>query len=60
MTSQMFTRILVAVDDSPAGPAAVHAAVDLAVLNGGRIRFVHVIGTAISSTHCRGSDTTGN
>jgi nucleotide-binding universal stress UspA family protein len=44
MTSQVFTRILVAVDDSPAALAAVHAAVELALLGGGRIRFVHVIG----------------
>lgn len=44
MTSQVFTRILVAVDDSPAALSAVQAAVELALLSGGRIRFVHVIG----------------
>ncbi|GAB2856326.1 universal stress protein [Nocardioides pacificus] len=44
MTSRAFTRILVAVDDSPAALGAVQVAVDLALLSGGRIRFVHVIG----------------
>ncbi|MDP2775113.1 MAG: universal stress protein [Nocardioides sp.] len=44
MTSQMFSRILVAVDDSPAALAAVHVAVDLAASTGARLRFVHVIG----------------
>ncbi|MGZ5410242.1 MAG: universal stress protein [Aeromicrobium sp.] len=44
MTSQMFNRILVAVDDSPAALAAAHGAVDLAASSGARIRFVHVIG----------------
>ena len=41
--ARVFHRILVAVDDSPAALAAVHAAVDLAVVNGARLRFVHVI-----------------
>lgn len=44
MTSQMFSRILVAVDDSPAALAAVHVAVGLAARNGALVRFVHVIG----------------
>ena len=44
MMSQMFNRILVAVDDSPAALAAAHVAVDLAARSGARIRFVHVIG----------------
>ncbi len=44
MTSPAFTRILVAVDDSPAALAAMHAAVDLAHANRARIRFVHVMG----------------
>lgn len=44
MTSPTFSRILVAVDDSPAALTAAHAAIDLAVLSGARLRFVHVIG----------------
>lgn len=44
MASQMFSRILVAVDESPAALAAVHVAVDLEALSGARLRFVHVIG----------------
>jgi nucleotide-binding universal stress UspA family protein len=44
MRSQAFTRILVAVDDSRTALAAVHAAVALAPLTGGRLRFVHVMG----------------
>lgn len=44
MTSQVFNRILVAVDDSPAALAAVRAALELAALSRARIRFVHVIG----------------
>ncbi len=44
MTTQMFSRILVAVDDSPAALAAVRVAVDLAASSGARIRLVHVTG----------------
>lgn len=44
MTSRPFTRILVAVDDSPAGLAAAQVAVDLAAPTGATVRFVHVIG----------------
>lgn len=44
MTTRLVSRILVAVDDSPAALAAVRIAVDLAASSGARIRFVHVIG----------------
>jgi nucleotide-binding universal stress UspA family protein len=44
MTSQLFGRILVAVDDSPEALAAARVAVDLALVTGARLRFVHVIG----------------
>ncbi len=43
MKASTFSRILVAVDDSPASLAAVHEAVALAALSGGLLRFVHVI-----------------
>jgi len=43
MTARAFSRILVAVDDSPAALAAVEVAVTLATQSGARIRFVHVI-----------------
>jgi len=43
MRAARFTRILVAVDDSPASLAAVHEAVALAALGKGLVRFVHVI-----------------
>jgi nucleotide-binding universal stress UspA family protein len=43
MSAPTFSRILVAVDDSPAALAAVHEAVALAVLSRGALRFVHVI-----------------
>lgn len=41
---QSVARILVAVDDSPAGLAAAQVAVDLAAHTGATVRFVHVIG----------------
>lgn len=44
MTSQPFARILVAVDDSPAGLAAAQVGVDLAARTTAVVRFVHVIG----------------
>lgn len=42
MTANMFHRVLVAVDDSPAALAAARAAIDVAVRTGAHLRFVHV------------------
>ncbi len=44
MTSPTFDKILVAVDDSPAALAAVHAAVGVAAGTGACLRFVTVLG----------------
>jgi nucleotide-binding universal stress UspA family protein len=44
MTPPMFGRMVVAVDDSAGALTAVHVAVEVALLTGGLIRFVHVIG----------------
>ncbi|PFG38889.1 nucleotide-binding universal stress UspA family protein [Georgenia soli] len=44
MSGQVFGRILVAVDDSPAALAAARLAVALAARTGGGVRFVHVGG----------------
>lgn len=43
MTAPTPTRILVAVDDSPAALAGVRLAVDLARCTGAQVRFVHVL-----------------
>lgn len=42
-SSQMFSRILVGVDDSPAALGAARVAIDLAALCHAHLRFVHVI-----------------
>ncbi|MFZ1179340.1 MAG: universal stress protein [Mycobacterium sp.] len=42
MTTRMFHKVLVAVDDSPAALAAARAAVDFAARTGAQLRFVHV------------------
>jgi len=44
MTAHAFSRILVAVDDSPAALAAVRTAIGLGDLSGARLRFVHILG----------------
>lgn len=43
MTTHLPTRLLVAVDDSPAALAAVRLAVALAIRTGGSLLFVHVL-----------------
>ncbi len=43
MTQPAFTRILVAVDDSPAALAATRVAVQAAVETGARLLFMHVV-----------------
>ena len=58
MTALTPTRILVAVDDSPAALEGVRLAVDLARHTGARIRFVHVLGRRAGAGAARSCTTT--